>query len=61
MPKLKIMLFGGVKVEKWLLVPDDKKAQNRVICGCTDCIPLHAATATECDKITKGEYRLLKF
>ena len=38
-----------------------KKAQNRVICGCTDCIPLHAATATECDKITNGECQLLKF
>ena len=28
----------------------DKQAQNRVICGSTCCIPLHAATATECDK-----------
>ena len=49
---------GGVEVAP---ASGDKKAQNRVICGSTCCIPLHGATATDCDKITKGESRLLKF
>ena len=37
------------------------KLKKKVICCSTCCIPLHAATATECDKTTKGGCRLLKF
>ena len=51
---------GGSKWRGGSRVPGDKKAQNR-FCGSTCCIPLHAATATECDKKTKAECWLLKF
>ena len=54
-------LFGGGGGVEVALASGDKKAQNRVICGSTCCIPLYGATATDCDKITKGESRLLKF
>ena len=38
-----------------------KKLKMDHICGSTRCIPLHAATATECDKKTKRACQLLKF
>ena len=38
-----------------------KKSPKWIICGSTRCIPLRAATATECDKKSKRAWKLLKF
>ena len=53
---------GEVKLESGCCVTGDKKKLKiESSGGSTCCIPLPSATATECDKITEGECRLLKF
>ena len=55
-PNLKIILFGG-RSDSCIL--GDKKAQNESfrVLHATWLISLNAATATECDKKTKGGCR----
>ena len=57
LPKLNKYCLGAE------LAPAHKviKSSIWIICGSARCIPLHAATATECYKKTKRVRQLLKF